>query len=640
MTSLNLGGAPTSRPAGGEVDPPDDGPGSAPPVSEGAVARRTAPNGAGLPASVPASPEGDSRRLPEAVSPASPEPRARTSVPASPEGDSRRLPEAVSPTSAEPRAGTSPLRELRSAWTRWWSRRYVRRSVAGAAVVVAVALVGLVTIDLGPAVRARAERALGAYLEREVSIGRIGIWLLGGRFSVEDLTIGGLNPGDRPFLTAGEITLSVVWSALLHGEFLADTVHMRDWRMLAESFPDGRQSFPAFVRQTDGEAAAEAGEESIAVVADPLPPDPAEADAEAGRRFVTTLQYLSASEGEFRFEDHGSNWSVDLPDMDLTITKVLDYRGHAASAGGVLRIGDFVPMWLDLDTDFLIDGSDVELTRIGLLTDGATTRLEGNVDLSSFPEMSYTLESDIDLARMREIFFADDDFTAAGFSRFRGTFHKFEGGHDLRGSFTSDEAGIDQLRFPNMAGDLRWRHDLFEVRNAEASPYGGGGGVRLHDGPPRRERARAGGVRCPLRRHRAGAARAGPSRCAGCGRRAGPPAATGSSGRSAASPTSPPRARSGSPLRRGVRLAGPEPDRGAAAGGGPAVGPAARSDDAHLRPRRAGRVPGYRRASGDWKTLTWPRRRPTSRSRGAPRGGRTPASPSTWRARAGRRATA
>ena len=451
MTSLNLGGPPRSaRPAGGAVEPRDDRSRPSPPVSGERAARRAESNGDGLPASDPTSSRGDSPRLPETASPASPEPGRQP--------------------------GTSTLDVLRSAWTRWWSRRYVRRSVAGAAVVVAAALVGLVTIDLGPAVRARAERALGGYLDREVTIGRVGIWLLPGRFVVEDLTIGGLNPGDRPFLTAREITLSVVWSALLHGEFLADAVSMRDWRMLAESFPDGRQSFPAFVRQGDGESAAEAGEAPLAAPAEPLPPDPAGADAEAGRRFVTTLQYLNASEGEFRYEDHGSNWSVDLPDMDFTITKVLDYRGHAASAGGILRIADFEPMWIDLDTDFLIDGPDVELTRIDLLTDGATTRLEGNVDLTSFPEMSYTLESDIDLARMREIFFAADDFTAAGFSRFRGTFHKFEGGHDLRGSFTSDEAGIDQLRFPDLTGDLRWRHDLFEVRNAEASPYGGEAG--------------------------------------------------------------------------------------------------------------------------------------------------------------------
>ena len=478
MTSLNLGGPPSpAAPAEREVDPavgrPRTGePPRGPQPAAGRADRRV---------SQPALDSRAGRSPAEPWTPARPAVREAESsgggvpgrTPPPPDADSPRDPDAGSKVRRAPtRPANNPWRVVRNAWTRWWSRRYVRRGVAGAAVAVAVALVGVVTIDLGPAVRARAERALGGYLEREVSIGRVGIHLLPGRFVVEDLTIGGLNPGDRPFLTAGEITLSVAWSALLHGEFLADGVYMRDWRMLAESFPDGRQSFPAFVRQS-GEAAAGVPAEPGPRAGDAAPPDPPEPDAEAGRRFVTTLQYLNASRGEFRFEDHGSNWSVDLPDMDFTITKVLDYRGHAASAGGVLQIADFEPMWIGLDTDFLIDGADVELTRIDLLTDGATTRLEGNVDLSNFPEMSYTLESDIDLARMREIFFADDGFTAAGFSRFSGTFDKFEGGHDLRGSFTSEEAGIDELRFPNLTGDLRWRHDLFEVRNAEAAPYGG-----------------------------------------------------------------------------------------------------------------------------------------------------------------------
>ena len=354
----------------------------------------------------------------------------------------------------------------RPAWARRRSVRYARRGVAGVAVLAAAALVGMVSVDLGPAVRARAERGLAGYLDREVGIGRVGIYLLRGQFVVEDLTIGGLNPGDRPFLTAERITLSVVWPALLRGEFLADEVLMRDWEMLAESFPDGRQSFPAFVRQGGGETAAGGDDE-------PAPPAAAAPDAEAGRRFVTTLQYLHASRGAFRFEDHGSNWSVSLPDVDFTITRVLDYRGRAAASGGVLRIADFEPMRVDLETDFLLDGADVHLTRIDLETDGAATRLEGDVDLSNFPEMSYTLESDVDLTRMREIFFADDDFTASGLARFSGAFHKFEGGHDLRGSFTSAAAGVDALRFPALAGDLVWRHDRFEVRNVEAAPYGG-----------------------------------------------------------------------------------------------------------------------------------------------------------------------
>ena len=459
MTSLGLSGPPPpAARTGREVDPRDDGsrPGRSPGgrlALERAAEGPAGLSGAGDRRGPAVAPDGDSPRGPAPKPPAGPVPEPRAgSAPESPAG----------PAPEPPRRAA--LRAARSAGAPRWSRRYLRRSVAGGAVVVAAALVGFVTIDLGPAVRARAEQALGAYLDREVEIGRVGIHLLRGQFVVEDLTIGGLNPGDRLFLRAGQITLSVVWPALLHGEFLADSVSMRDWRMLAESFPDGRQSFPAFVRQGDGEAGGGA---------EPAPPDPAGPDAEAGRRFVTTLQYLSASRGEFHYEDHGSNWSVSLPDLDFTITKVFDYRGRAASSGGVLRIADFEPMGVGLEADFLLDGPDVRLTRIDLETDGASTRLQGDVDLANFPKMFYTLESDIDFARMREIFFADDGFTASGRGRFSGSFHKFEGGHDLRGSFTSDEAGIDPLRFPALAGELVWRHDRFEVRNAEAAPYGG-----------------------------------------------------------------------------------------------------------------------------------------------------------------------
>ena len=166
VTSLNLGRSPTAtRPAGGEIEPPDDGSRPAPPASEEVVAPQAESPGGGPSASDPASSGDDSPRLPETVSPAPPEPELPPS--------------------------TSTIGVLRSAWARWWPRRYVRRGVAGGAVVVAATLVGLVTIDLGPAVRARAEQALGGYLDRDVSIGRVGIFVATGEFVVENLTIGG-----------------------------------------------------------------------------------------------------------------------------------------------------------------------------------------------------------------------------------------------------------------------------------------------------------------------------------------------------------------------------------------------------------------------------------------------------------------
>ncbi len=74
-----------------------------------------------------------------------------------------------------------------------------------AAILLAVAFVTTLTIDLGPGVRGMAERAGGNYLKRDFTIGRLSIRLLTGRFVVEDLRIGGLEKGHRPFLVAKSI---------------------------------------------------------------------------------------------------------------------------------------------------------------------------------------------------------------------------------------------------------------------------------------------------------------------------------------------------------------------------------------------------------------------------------------------------
>ena len=355
-----------------------------------------------------------------------------------------------------------------SPWVRRrrWLSLGARWTLGALAVAFAVVLVATFTIDLGPSVRARAESEAANYLEREVTIGRIGAFIVPGRFLVEDLTIGGLNPGDRPFLTAERVTLSADWTALFHGEVLVDSVLMDNWRMLTESFEDGRHSFPAFVPQSD------APEEEKQT---PAPP-PSE-DEDAGRRFVTTLQYLHATNGEFVFDDHGSDWSVVAPNLDFSITKVLDYRGHASFSGGTVQIADYEPMWADAEFDFLLDGADVYVSRIGLETDGASTELKGYLDASSFPSMSYTLESDIDFKRMREIFFAADEFTTSGEGHFSGSFDLFEGGHDLKGTFSSPQAGFaiaaGEFDLPDFGGVLRWQRDSFEIWDGVSMPYGG-----------------------------------------------------------------------------------------------------------------------------------------------------------------------
>ena len=103
---------------------------------------------------------------------------------------------------------------------RSWSRRDVKRAIVcghfragrlrGArrawlvvAVAVAVLLVSVVTIDLGPALRRRAEIEGSNFIDRPLHIGRLGLNLGRGRLVLEDLRVDGLTPAHDPWLVAG-----------------------------------------------------------------------------------------------------------------------------------------------------------------------------------------------------------------------------------------------------------------------------------------------------------------------------------------------------------------------------------------------------------------------------------------------------
>ena len=122
--------------------------------------------------------------------------------------------------------------------------RYGRRFAVMIGVVVAVVVVSTLTIDLGPALKARAERAGSNWLDRKLTMGRLGVHLGRGRFVIEDLRIDGMFPNEPPWLEAKHLEVSLTWSALVGREVLLDSIEMTDWRMVIESFPDGRQTFP------------------------------------------------------------------------------------------------------------------------------------------------------------------------------------------------------------------------------------------------------------------------------------------------------------------------------------------------------------------------------------------------------------
>ena len=343
-------------------------------------------------------------------------------------------------------------------------RRHSGRVIIVAVALIAAALVSFVTIDLGPAVRSQAEQAASTQLDRPVHIGRLGTYLFPGRFLIEDLVIEGLEPGHEPFFTTEQIVISISWFALLRGEVLVDSVEMGPWRMVAENFPDGRQSFPRFVPQNDAPQDPTTAAEA----------DGSEADTAAGRRIVTTVRRFRAHDGEFVYRDHVAPWNVTARNIDLTIAKGEVYGGDVSFSDGTVQIASFEPMTTAMEATYELEGSDVTLTRIDLSMDGFRSALTGAVDLTHWPEQTYQIrESDIDLPTMKEIFFNGDPFTVGGDVRFTGEWHIFEGGRQLTGAFQSDDWTLNGLAFPETDGSVEWTRDRFEVFDFTSRFYEG-----------------------------------------------------------------------------------------------------------------------------------------------------------------------
>jgi hypothetical protein len=330
--------------------------------------------------------------------------------------------------------------------------RAIHRPVRAVWIVVAVALavllVSVVTIDLGPALRVRAERAGSNWLARPLHIGRLGIRLGVGRFVVEDLRIDGLNPGDEPSLVARRVEVALTWGALFHREVLLDSIEMEDWRMVVESWAGGRHSFPRFS-------------------------GPPRAPRQGPAPVVTTLQYVHAGRGEFVYRDHATPWSVSTGTLDVIVTKAGEYRGLARFDGGTIRIRDYAPMRADLKATFRMRGPTVLLDQVDLFTTGAESRVTGTVALNKWPEQTYDVRSTIHFPQMREIFWPKDTFALHGDGDFTGTFRLFSGGRELKGRFASAEAGINDYRFQDVTGDVLWVPDRMEVTDATTRFSGG-----------------------------------------------------------------------------------------------------------------------------------------------------------------------
>ncbi len=333
-----------------------------------------------------------------------------------------------------------------------------RASLGLLAVVVAVVagiIVTVLTVDLGPSLRARAEREGSKYLQRPLHIGRISAKVTPGVFVVEDVVIEGLAPTDRPFLKARKIEVILPWWTIFTRQMIIDSIEMTDWDMVVEAwpsspaFPRGRHNFPKFTR-------------------DSKPGGP--------KRFTTTLRSMLASRGTFTYEDHGTPWGTATLGLRVAITRGLAdrvYRGSASFADSVITIQKYEPFHANMQSRFTIDGSKLHFSRIDLLSEGAQSLLHGDIDLSHWPEQTYQIASKIDFPTQKSIFFHQYGFQASGQGEFHGTFHLFNGGRELKGTFDSPLAGVNAWRFPKLHGSVLWVPERLEVTDATSGLYGG-----------------------------------------------------------------------------------------------------------------------------------------------------------------------
>jgi hypothetical protein len=329
--------------------------------------------------------------------------------------------------------------------------------------VFAAFVVTFFTVDLGPYVKAQAEKQGSAWLNRRMTIGRVSARMSPGKFQFDDLVIEGLEPGDRPFLKVRQLTVSLPWWTIFSRQLIIESIQMTDWDMVIENFPAGGR-YPT-------------GRSSFPRVTGP-PRDPNK--PKGPKRFTTTLSQVLATNGRFTYVDHGTPWSIDASNMRVQMYRRDardDYGGTASFDGGTVRIQTYEPFGARMQSRFSMKGTDLHFDRIDLLTDGATSVLEGDLQMANWPEQTYQIRSKIDIPTQKNIFFNKERFTATGNADFQGTFHLFKTGRELKGKWQTPVAhvkiGANNWRFPNLRGDVLWLPDRLEVTNARSGLYGG-----------------------------------------------------------------------------------------------------------------------------------------------------------------------
>lgn len=336
--------------------------------------------------------------------------------------------------------------------------RFIGRAVAIVIAILVASLVASLTVDLGPAVRRLAEDAASREIMRPVRIGGLHINLLQGalfgQVEATDILVAGRSEADRPFFTAQRITASIDWFPAIarRPAITITSVEMSDWKLLVEKWRDGT-NFPK--RR------------------------PRQASPGGKRPFTVAMRYFRASRGEFVYDDHQDSWGIQAPNIRVDISNYPNYHGEVSTNGGLVTVQDHLPMWTNMKARFTINGNTLLLRKIDIESDGARATAYGSIDMARWPEQIYAVDSTVQFQRMREIFFTKQPWPLTGQGHFAGSFHLFKGGHELKGDFSSAEAGLYDYRFANLNGSLLWNDQRFDVWNAQSDLFGGKAGFEF-----------------------------------------------------------------------------------------------------------------------------------------------------------------
>ena len=88
--------------------------------------------------------------------------------------------------------------------------------------------------------------------------------------------------------------------------------------------------------------------------------------------------------------------------------------GRAGFSNGTVKIQIYEPFRTDMQSRFTIDNGIVHFDHMDLSSDGSRSSVTGDVDLAHWPEQTYQVNSTIDFATQKGIFFHGQNFTASG----------------------------------------------------------------------------------------------------------------------------------------------------------------------------------------------------------------------------------